>query len=93
MSPSLIHDPIRKLPLWQDGFAHGRNLGLRIALEVIVAAGVNQEQRANRTDPPTPANAPLRECAQGGGRPGSSPIPAVTPRPGRHFALCSWASA
>jgi hypothetical protein len=57
MAPSLIHEPIRKLPLWQDGYAHGRDVGLAIALNTIVAAGADQEQRANRTSPPTPANA------------------------------------
>jgi hypothetical protein len=55
MTPSLIHEPIRKLPLWQDGYAHGRDVGLRMALEAIVAAGVDQEERAHRTDPPNPA--------------------------------------
>jgi hypothetical protein len=44
MPPSLIHDPIRKLPLWQDGFAHGQHLGLRIALDTILAEQANQEQ-------------------------------------------------
>jgi hypothetical protein len=48
MSPSLIHDPIRKLPLWQDGFAHGQHVGLRIALETILAEQANQEQTAER---------------------------------------------
>jgi hypothetical protein len=57
MSPSLIHDPIRKLPLWQDGFAHGQYLGLRIALETILAEQANQEQTPvrprTRTGPST----------------------------------------
>jgi hypothetical protein len=48
MSPSLIHGPIRALPLWQDGFAHGRAHGLRIALETILAEQANQEQTAER---------------------------------------------
>jgi hypothetical protein len=56
MSPSLIHEPIARLPIYADGFARGTDLGLRIALNLVVAAGVDQEQRANRTSPPTPAN-------------------------------------
>jgi hypothetical protein len=48
MPPSLIHEPIRKLPLWQDGFTHGQHLGLRIALETILAEQANQEQTAER---------------------------------------------
>jgi hypothetical protein len=48
MTPSLIHEPIRKLPQWQDGFAHGQHLGLRIALETILAEQANQEQTAQR---------------------------------------------
>jgi hypothetical protein len=55
--PSLIHEPIPKLPIYIDGFRRGTDLGLRIALNLIVAAGYDQEQRANRTSPPTPANA------------------------------------
>jgi hypothetical protein len=57
MPPSLIHELIAKLPIYRDGFRRGTDLGLRIALDVIVAAGYDQEQRANRTMPPTPANA------------------------------------
>jgi hypothetical protein len=48
MAPSLIHEPIRKLPLWHDGFAHGQALGLRIALETILAERADQEQTAER---------------------------------------------
>jgi hypothetical protein len=48
MAPSLIHEPIRKLPLWQDGFTHGQHLGLRMALETILAERANQEQIAQR---------------------------------------------
>jgi hypothetical protein len=48
MAPSLIHEPIRKLPLWQDGFAHGQATGLRIALETILAEQAHQEQTAER---------------------------------------------
>ena len=46
MAPSLIHEPIRKLPLWQDGFAHGRAVGLRLALDVLTAERGRQEQMA-----------------------------------------------
>jgi hypothetical protein len=53
----LTHDPVRDLPLHRDGFNAGQDLGLRIALDVIVAVGVAQEQRAAPTSPPTPANA------------------------------------
>jgi hypothetical protein len=57
MAPSLIYEPIAKLPIYQDGFRRGTDLGLRLALDAIVAAGYVQEQRADRTSPPTPANA------------------------------------
>jgi hypothetical protein len=57
MSPSLIHEPIARLPIYADGFRRGTDLGLRIALDVVVGAGYDQEQRGNRTSPPTPANA------------------------------------
>jgi hypothetical protein len=48
MAPSLIHEPIRRLPLWQDGYRHGYDTGLRIALETILAERANQEQTAER---------------------------------------------
>lgn len=57
MPPSLIHEPIAKLPIYQDGFRRGTDLGLRIALDLVVAAGYDQEQRADHTLPPIPANA------------------------------------
>jgi hypothetical protein len=48
---------IRALPLYTDGLEAGTDLGVRIALDVVVAAGYDQQERANRTSPPTPANA------------------------------------
>jgi hypothetical protein len=44
--PSLIHQPIRALPLWQDGFAHGQDTGLRLALDALTAERGHQEQLA-----------------------------------------------
>jgi hypothetical protein len=44
--PSLIHEPIRKLPLWQDGFARGRDVGLAIALAALTAERGRQETLA-----------------------------------------------
>jgi hypothetical protein len=44
--PSLIHEPIRKLPLCQDGFAHGQDVGLRLALDALTAERGRQEQHA-----------------------------------------------
>jgi hypothetical protein len=32
----LTHDPARELSLWQDGFDVGQDVGLRLALEVVV---------------------------------------------------------
>jgi hypothetical protein len=46
MSPSLIHQPIARLPIWQDGFARGRDVGLAIALTAITAERGHQEQLA-----------------------------------------------
>jgi hypothetical protein len=37
MATSLIHDPIRKLPIWQDGFARGQDVGLAIATTTLTA--------------------------------------------------------
>ena len=48
MTPSLIHEPIRKLPLWLDGFAHGRDVGLRVALDALTAERGRQEQLATQ---------------------------------------------
>jgi hypothetical protein len=52
-----VNPEIRRLPLWQAAQREGQDIGLRIALDVVVAAGVDEEQRANRTSPPVPANA------------------------------------
>jgi hypothetical protein len=55
MTPSLIHEPIRKLPLWQDGFARGRDLGLVIALAAITAERTHQELLGAQQDAGSPA--------------------------------------
>ena len=55
--PSNLSPEIAALPLYRDGLDAGRDVGLAIALHVVVLAGVDQEQRANRTSPPVPANA------------------------------------
>ena len=47
MPPSLIHEPIRKLPLWLDGFARGRDVGLAIAMHAITRERVHQQQMAD----------------------------------------------
>jgi hypothetical protein len=44
--PSLIQEPIRKLPLWQDGYARGRDVGLAIALAALTAERGRQETMA-----------------------------------------------
>jgi hypothetical protein len=46
MSPSLIHEPIAKLPIYQDGFRRGTDLGLRLALDALTAERGRQEQMA-----------------------------------------------
>jgi hypothetical protein len=46
MSPSLIHEPIAKLALWQDGYARGRDVGLAIALAALTAERGRQETMA-----------------------------------------------
>jgi hypothetical protein len=75
MAPSLIHEPIRKLPLWQEGFARGQQLGLRIALEVIVAAGPGGTRSSHQ--PTQPRVLALRVRVEGGGRPGGRTIPRI----------------
>jgi hypothetical protein len=55
MAPSLIHEPIRKLPLWQDGFARGLDVGLVIALSAITSERAHQEQLGDRDDAGSPA--------------------------------------
>jgi hypothetical protein len=46
MTPSLIHEPIAKLPIYQDGFRRGTDLGLRLALETIVKEAARQQDLA-----------------------------------------------
>jgi hypothetical protein len=46
MPPSLIHEPIAKLALWQDGFARGLDVGHAIALAALTAERGRQEQMA-----------------------------------------------
>jgi hypothetical protein len=46
MSTSLTHDPIRELPIYLDGFHAGRDVGLMVALNVIVAEQTNQDDAA-----------------------------------------------
>jgi hypothetical protein len=46
MAPSLIHEPIAKLPIYRDGFARGRDVGLRLALDALTAERGRQEQLA-----------------------------------------------
>ena len=50
MAPSLIHDPIRKLPLWQDGYARGIDTGLVVALSAITAERAHQERLGSADD-------------------------------------------
>jgi hypothetical protein len=61
MTPSLIHEPIRKLPLWQDGFTHGQALGLRIALDALTAERIHQDRLAD--DPDARSSAACRAYA------------------------------
>jgi hypothetical protein len=46
MSPSLIHEPIAKLPIYRLGFTRGRAVGLAIALAALTAERGRQEQMA-----------------------------------------------
>jgi hypothetical protein len=46
MAPSLIHEPIAKLPIYRDGFARGRDVGLRLALDALTAERGRQERMA-----------------------------------------------
>jgi len=50
MTPSLIHEPIAKLALWQDGYARGRDVGLAIALAALTAERAHQERLARHPD-------------------------------------------
>ena len=47
MSPSLIHEPIANLALWQDGFARGRDVGISTAMHAITRERVHQQQLAD----------------------------------------------
>jgi len=46
MAPSLIHQPIAALPLYQLGFSRGRDVGLRLALDALTAERGRQETMA-----------------------------------------------
>jgi hypothetical protein len=46
MAPSLIHDPIRKLALWQDGYTRGVDTGLVIAMTAITCEIARQDEDA-----------------------------------------------
>jgi hypothetical protein len=52
MTPSLIHETIAKLPIYQDGFARGRDVGLAIALTAITAERAHQERLGSQPDHP-----------------------------------------
>jgi hypothetical protein len=56
MAPNLNPD-IAALPLYRLGFADGKDVGLAVALNLVVAYGLDEEQRAARTDPPNPTHA------------------------------------
>jgi hypothetical protein len=67
----LTHDPVRDLPIYRDGFTAGQNVGLRVALEVLVAAG---------TIGPGPDGSGSSWYARSG-RDSSSPEMAADPKP------------
>jgi hypothetical protein len=46
MANSLTYDPIRELPIYQAGFAAGRDVGLRLALDAHTSEHVRQETMA-----------------------------------------------
>jgi hypothetical protein len=46
MAHILAHDPARQLPLYAQGFAAGRDVGLRIGLEAIVKEADRQRDLA-----------------------------------------------
>jgi 3-deoxy-D-arabino-heptulosonate 7-phosphate (DAHP) synthase len=81
MAPSLIHEPIARLPIYQDGFRRGTDLGLRIALDALTAEQARQEQLATKRRAGSQVASrhtfarrhPARRDKDGG-----PPIPAVT---------------
>jgi hypothetical protein len=54
---NIITHNIASLPLYQDGYLAGVDVGLFIGLTAVVAAGYDQEERGHRTQPSNPANA------------------------------------
>ena len=46
MAHILAHDPARQLPLYTDGFNAGRDIGLMVALNAIVAEMTHQDDAA-----------------------------------------------
>jgi hypothetical protein len=68
MAHILAHDPARQLPLYPQGFAAGRDVGLRIGLETIVAELAREDDRAAVAQATTDAStisAKVHEYASG----------------------------